>query len=289
MEVNIKQHGKIFKDDNMTIEKEKTSERKVYTDLIDNDPKSENEENKEHKENKENKENIEINENILIKESKENIDNKENKKDTENLENKEKIKIIGQLNEGKNGEFIKEINGFNDLKTGMKRPLNDLNIIKRKNDENCCYYCCLMCLFFFVIIIFISINFFYLAVFIYYKNNCKECKAQLYSKLNDIIPLYLIMNITSFLTIINNLFLVLPFKCLKYYKCLGLILAIPLLLINVVLSIVNIVMIQKNYNKTKSWENCGNFKGWALSWLILNYFGMAFNFIKECCSSNRES
>ena len=54
MEVNIKQHGKIFKDDNITIENEKTSERKVYTDLIDNDPKSENEENKEHNKNKEN-------------------------------------------------------------------------------------------------------------------------------------------------------------------------------------------------------------------------------------------
>ena len=44
------------------------------------------------------------------------------------------------------------------------------------------------------------------------------------------------------------------------------------------LSLANIIIVQINYNKTKTWEKCGNFKGWMKSWLIMNYIGMAFKF-----------
>ena len=80
-----------------------------------------------------------------------------------------------------------------------------------------------------------------------------------------------------------------PYGCLKNYQYFGLIVSIPLVVISLIFSIIIIVMIQKNYNKTTSWENCGKFKGWALSWLILNYIGIILNIIDGCRSSSSDS
>lgn len=271
IEVNIKQELKKPIDDNISIDTQKTSEREIYkNDLIDNDTKSENEDNKESRENKETKTNI-----IENSENKDNIDNKNNDKknaplNKENVE--ENLKII--MDAKRQLELNKKLNSQKESKESIKI---------------CCSLLILICSLFSILIIVFSINFFYLGVFIYYKKNFKECKAHLYKKLDDILPIYITLSIVDCLIIMNAMLLKLPFKCLRNCKCIGLVLSFPLLIINLILSIINIVMIHKNYKKTTSWENCGNFHGWALSWIILFYVSISLNILNQCCCSKGET
>lgn len=177
-----------------------------------------------------------------------------------------------------------------------KANINNEVLIKEKNDLNnnikkdsdCCKLCLLLSCSLLQMIIMLIVKFIYLIAFFYYKNYCKKCKAQIYNKLDKILSIYIAIYILDFINIINNVLLLLPFKRLDFYSAFGKTISILLIIIALVLIITFIFIVQKNYNRTTTWENCGYFKGWILSWLIIIYSGNIYNFCKGCFSKYKE-
>ena len=175
----------------------------------------------------------------------------------------------------------------------IKKEKKNINNIP--NEEKKCSFkiCCVITLFIFFSLLLVLIELIFdcsqFLIFIYYKYNCKQCKAELYTKVNKIISNYLNIFIMLFITILVSIILGLSIKFIGYFiKILFSIVITGLGIIILVYSIINIVTVQKYYNKTTTWEDCGYFRGWMITWLISNYFGIAFFFLKSCFKNNRE-
>ena len=121
------------------------------------------------------------------------------------------------------------------------------------------------------------IVFLFASIFIYYKNHCQKCKSILYTKVNKVLLNYLGLLITSIIDILFSILSIIQCKC-NYNEIIGSLIAYALIITQSGLSLANLIIVQINYNKTKTWENCGNFKGWMKCWLIMNYIGIAFKF-----------
>ena len=112
------------------------------------------------------------------------------------------------------------------------------------------------------------------AIFIYYKNHCKKCKSILYTKLSKVLLNYLGTLIVVIIDLINS---ILVFKDFGWNKFFGRLIYAGVSASRIGLGLSNLIIVQKNYNKTTTWENCGNFKGWMKFWLITNYIGFVFS------------
>ena len=122
-------------------------------------------------------------------------------------------------------------------------------------------------------------------VYIYYNNDYEECKAELYTKIGKFLPINIGIILLRLIALLFNISIYVPLKCLHFCKIIGTMLLLPLSLINFILEIINLIIIQKNYSRSISWENCGNLQGWTFIWLIYNYIFIVINFIYSCCSN----
>ncbi len=201
------------------------------------------------------------------------------------------------INTGLRDNFITEENKQNkDIERQKKEKaiklIKDLQELIKKNEElkkkkskeECTQLCCLFFRLIFILIIFFSLHFIFLGEFIYYNKNCKLCEAIIYTKLNVILRIYIGIIIVNILMLINYLLFVLSFVCIpECYGFIAIILTLLLSMTQLILSIIDLVIVQKNYNKTNTWYNCGNFKGWILFWLISNYIGTISNIFNVLC------
>ena len=171
----------------------------------------------------------------------------------------------------------------NELGQKTKKDLEELvtNAFSTINfDKKAC--CSILYLSF---ILFIWILF--TGVFIYYNNDFKECKAELYTKIGKFLPINIGIILVRLITLLYNIFIYVPIKSLQFCKIIGTLFLMPLFLICFILEIINLVIIQKNYNRSISWDNCGNLKDWTFIWLIYNYIFIVINFVYRCCCSNK--
>jgi uncharacterized protein (DUF983 family) len=250
-------------DANMIEDTKKSSERKIKENLIDA------EELKHPKENINSKQIAQINNNE---------NNIQNTKPQYQKNSHVEIKLNEKVNSNVNN--IKNLNNYN------------LNISNDSREGTCLISCFAICCALFFLLITLTLNFIYAFIFVYYKNHCKECKSELYQKINKILLNYLGLIIICFLIIIISIVIELC-KKIKFfiYIILSFFLVITTIL-SLYFSISNIVIVQKYYNRTTSWESCGNFKGWMKFWLIINYISIFFNFIDsihKICKNNSEN
>lgn len=226
------------------------------------------------------KEKIILNDNKILetkKTSERNIhtDLRDNFINVENNPNKENILKINQQKKENAIKLIKELQEFIKKNEEIK---------KKQSREECRKLCCLFFRLVFLLLIFFSLHFIFFGAFIYYNKNCKSCQATIYTKLNVILRIYIGIIIVNILMIINYILFVLSFVCIpECYGFIGFILTFLLSITQFTLSIVDLVIVQKNYNKTNTWYNCGNFKGWILFWLISNYIGTISNIFNVLC------
>lgn len=212
----------------------------------------------------------------MIKIDSENSESKINDNNPTNqiiLDNKEKVK--------ENNNIDIDIDKIFDNET-----------YERFNIKECCQICCAaICLIFCSLLaIFIELvyNFAIAIIFIYYKNHCKECKSELYKKIDTILYIYLAIIIIIIILIIFTLLSTLTNKENIKFNWFLLISIFILISIVPILKLTNIIIVQKYYNKTKSWEGCGNFKNWSIVWLVFAYFGFIINILKKCFKKKEE-
>ena len=178
-----------------------------------------------------------------------------------------------------------------EIKLSEKKNTNNINKITNSNDINvsqnlkvkCIGLCIIIVASLLYSLILLTLNFSIVLLFLYYRNNCKKCKSELYQKINEILLNYLglfILRILYILFIIANLLYETNRKCCKVIRCLYFIITS---IFETFLYIYNIIIVQKYYNKTTSWESCGKFKGWMIFWLIINYISVFVNFSNACC------
>ena len=59
-----------------------------------------------------------------------------------------------------------------------------------------------------------------------------------------------------------------------------------------IFQVILIAVIQKYYNKTNDWTDCGNLKGWTITWLVFNYciiiFEILLTIIGLCQTENSD-
>jgi hypothetical protein len=132
-------------------------------------------------------------------------------------------------------------------------------------------------------LILLALNFVLATIFIYYKYHSKKCKSLLYTKVNKVLLNYLGLLIIQIINIIISILL--NIKC-EYLRIIGIFIFIVSILIQFGLRLANLIIVQKYYNKTTTWENCGNFHGWMKFWLIINYIGFVCSLFNELCLNN---
>ena len=151
------------------------------------------------------------------------------------------------------------------------------NNSSKKKGKCCKTFCSLFLTLFFIFIIDILLA----TIFFYYNDNCKNCESKIYPKIKTIIKIYIAILVIKIAYIIFSYMVDLCKS--KVAKNIGNIGAFITSIAIFVLGIINLVIVQKNYKKTKSWNNCGNFKGWMLFWLIVNYISLVLGFILIIC------
>ena len=151
----------------------------------------------------------------------------------------------------------------NKVKINLDEKSSNSKSLKRKG--KCFLYCVIFTTLFLLFIIDILLA----TIFFYYNGNCKNCEAKLYTKVKTVIKIYIAILIIKLVYLFFSYMIDLTKS--KGLKILGFIMVFLTTVATLVLHIVNIVIVQKNYNKTKSWKNCGSFKGWMVFWLIVNY------------------
>lgn len=205
-----------------------------------------------------------------------NFKNNGNQVNNNNLIQEEEVKDI----QAKLDEFIKV------------KGINNMNLENRSKNV-CKTFCLAICLILCVIILLLielAFHFSISFIFIYYNNKYKKCKAELYKKNDTIINIYIALLILILILIFFSI--ILNFIKEKYFG-LSAILGIIIILLSIsiiALQLTNLIIVQKNFNKSESWENCGNFENWAIFWLVINYISFTLTFLKDCLSvRNRQN
>lgn len=184
------------------------------------------------------------------------------------------------------------------VKTDKTNNTQDKKIKKISNKEQKCTCTCEKCckrtfiILFSLLILIIEFifNFLEAFIFIYYKNNCKQCKAELYEKINKILSFYLAIFIILFIMICIGVTINLTKRLFLFTSGLEptfYIILIGLLVVMFVLQLINLIYVQKDYSNTKTWEDCGNFEGWMKFWLISNYVEISIYIIKVLLKNNK--
>ena len=250
-------------------------------------------------------------------ENKENLNIEQKQKQTINNEVKNKQKTIernvrnipNQLSKAQESEILKIKKLYEkefNKKKQKKNISNSENSIasKYKEDESknnkrhilpCCLACCFLifaiCCAIITLLIELFLIILYYFMFLYFKNNYNECKAELYTELDTIINICMVL--FAILVIVSMMGATI--KCCEdncgntifgLFFCFYYILMIATSALEITL----LIIVQKYYNKTKSWEKCGNFKKWAKIWLIINYISLVLKGFKailgNCKSEN---
>ena len=171
---------------------------------------------------------------------------------------------------------------INNDKVEVKLDEKSNNSSKKsgKSAGKCCIICCTLFLTLFFIFI---IDILLATLFFYYDEHCTRCESKLYTKVKTIIKLYIAILIIKiaylFFSYMTDLCKSKAAKIIGYIGTLITSVAI------FVLAIIQLVIVQRNYKKTKSWNNCGNFKGWMTFWLIYNYIALVIVLILIICSA----
>ena len=121
----------------------------------------------------------------------------------------EKVEI--KLNEKINTNSINKITNSNNL-----------NISNEFEKFNCIVLCITICSALLFSLFVLALNFSLVIIFLYYKNNCKECKSELYPKINKILLNYLGIFIVRILYIIFIICITIFKKIRKFCKIIGL-------------------------------------------------------------------
>ena len=127
-------------------------------------------------------------------------------------------------------------------------------------------------------------------IFFYYQGHKGSCQSEIIPKLSLIVGLYIAFLIVQILMIV--------FTILMHWKqnenigkVFGMI-ALAANIISIVLQVVLIAIVQRYYSKTNSWTDCGNLKGWTITWLIFNYciiiFAILLTVVGLCQTENDE-
>ena len=148
----------------------------------------------------------------------------------------------------------------------------------QKKSKGVAKFCTIFMSLFFIFIIDILLA----TIFFYYDGNSKRCESKLYTKVKTIIKLYIAILIIKIAYLFFSYSVDLCKS--KTAKMIGLIGTIVTSVSILILAIIQLVIVQRNYKKTKSWNNCGNFRGWMVFWLIYNYIALVIIFIVIICS-----
>ena len=201
------------------------------------------------------------------------IDNEVNPQKNEDIKKLEAqillniIENIIEENKNNNAKkiILNEKDNINKIITNFRNVRND--------DDFCRTYGSLFCIKIFSLLI----VFLFASIFIYYKNHCTKCKSVLYTKVNKVLLNYLGTLIASIIDLI--IIILLDIKGKYCSVIIDYLFAFAIFITHLGLNLANLIIVQINYNKTKTWENCGNFKEWMKCWLILGYIGIVFKFI----------
>ena len=157
------------------------------------------------------------------------------------------------------------------------------NNSSKKSGKGAGKFCAIFCTLFLTLFFIFIVDILLAAVFFYYDENSKRCESKLYTKVKTIIKLYIAILIIK---IVYLFFSYMTDLCKsKAAKMIGLIGTIATSIAIFILAIIQLVIVQRNYKKTKSWNNCGNFKGWMTFWLIYNYIALIIAFLLIVCSA----
>ena len=170
---------------------------------------------------------------------------------------------------------------INNDKLEVKLGEKSKHLVKKKGKgaKVFCRTCCISFLnLFFIFIVDILLA----TIFFYYDEHSKKCESKLYTKIKTIIKLYIAILIIKIGYLFFSYMIDLcKSKAAKIIGNIGVLVTSVALL---TLAIIQLVIVQRNYKKTKSWNNCGNFKGWMTFWLIYNYIALVIIFIVIICS-----
>ena len=169
---------------------------------------------------------------------------------------------------------------INNNKVEVKLDEKSENSSKKgKGAKGFCRTCCILFLSLFFLFI---VDILLATIFFYYDEHSKKCEAKLYTKVKTIIKLYIAILIIRIAYLFFSYMIDLcKSKTAKMIGNIGVIVTSVSLL---TLHIIQLVIVQMNYKKTKSWNNCGNFKGWMAFWLIYNYIALVLIFVLIVCS-----
>jgi len=169
----------------------------------------------------------------------------------------------------------------NKDKVEVKLDEKSSNSLKKKG-KTARAFCGTCCKIFMTLFFLFIVDILLAAIFFYYDGNSKKCESKLYTKIKTIIKLY----IAVFVIKIAYLFFsyMIDLCKSKASKIVGSIGVIVTTVAIVTLAIIMIVIVQRNYNKSKSWNKCGNFRGWMAFWLIYNYIALGIIFLFIVCS-----
>ena len=177
-----------------------------------------------------------------------------------------------------------------------KDEKENIAIIEEKKQEQeqeqvgCCEIICFLICSIIIILLELILNFFLVFIFIYYYNNHKQCEAKLYPKIITILYIYLAMLIIEVLIIIITIIISLnKDRCKEKLSVCSLILTVIFGIATFALQLTNLIIVQKYYNESINWDNCGNFKGWTVFWLVINYISLIFGIISKCCLKDKEN
>ena len=243
---------------------------------------------------------IEQKEQNLNKENDINCEEKATERKTQNLPNEDKKK-----EESENIEIQKQLESSESISSNREKSLdkkdkvNGHNAYKDNKSNNSegftksmkeffiafCSLCGLILCTILIILSELAFHFILSRIFIYYKNNCKECKAELYLKVDIILYIYLALLIIVILIILVKILVESIKKDHTNLLVFFGILMVILFLANLGLELALIIVVQIGYNQSENWENCGNLKIETIVWLVFNYIGLVLSFIKKCYDS----
>ena len=196
--------------------------------------------------------------------------------------------LLNQSLSEKNNEDENIINENNkhDIKDEYGTFVSEKGKSNKEGIKNCCKILLMILVSITVILIELVLLFISAIIFIYYKNK-DQCEAKLYSKIKNILYIYLSMFIISIIAII--------FKVIEsFYKnkkeIMILVIYYNLLeIIIFILKMINLVIVQIYYNISKSWNHCGHFKNWTIFWLVVTYISIIFNVLEKIFSLNKKN
>ena len=149
--------------------------------------------------------------------------------------------------------------------------------------SECCKIICVIICSIIMILLELALNFILAFIFIYYKKNHKQCEAKLYPKINSILYIYLTMLIISVLIMLITIIISTnEDRCNENLAIFSLVFTVLFGIAMFALQLTNLIIVQKYYNKSKNWDNCGKFKGWSVFWLVMNYISLIIGMISRC-------